>query len=613
MGKILRVDLTKGKIADLNLPEEPLLRKYWGGQLMAEYILLHELPLQIDPYDAHNVIVGMTGPVTGTGFTPGGTKICFVYLSPSTRYTLGRGASSGYFGVSLKAAGYDGVIIKGAASDPVYLYVGEDKVELRDASRVWGKGARETEDLLRAHVGHQDARVGCIGPAGENLIRAAMFINDYNHNAAHGLGAIMGSKKLKAIVAWGTKRPRLHNKHALIEAGLRWRRALAPRTTTVRKRQTSVGHGEDWGAITKLNWRSTIITDETRGFDQNRVVLRPCFQCPRMCPWDVEIGAGRHQGKIGRFNAGSEWMDTFYNLGFKGNDVLYLSERINDLGIECSHFACGAGLAFEAWEKGLLGADRTDGLTLEWGNLEAAEALLERCARRQGWLGNLVAEGPKDLALALGGEAMNWVVHTKGGTPAQHEWRPLLSQMLRELVASGGMKPQGAGGKEPPPDLAYRESWGPLDMRKPAGWTRSHLLTEQYRQACGMMGACWFALNDKIPDGLRSMVDSLNATTGWDVSLDEMLDAGHRSIVLQSVFGTQRGWIADHDWKDVGPRFLDPIPDGKYAGFTIAKWLPDLVYEYYRLSGRHEKSGRPYKDTLSRLGLEEFQEWSQLD
>jgi aldehyde:ferredoxin oxidoreductase len=128
-----------------------------------------------------------------------------------------------------------------------------------------------------------------------------------------------------------------------------------------------------------------------------------------------------------------------------------------------------------------------------------------------------------------------------------------------------------------------------------------------------MMGACWFALNDKMPDALTSMVDALNATTGWDVTLDEMLDAGHRSIILQSVFGTQRGWIADHDWQDVGPRFLEPIPDGKYQGFTIAKWLPQLVYEYYRLSGRHEKTGRPYMDTLVRLGLEEFHASSQLD
>jgi aldehyde:ferredoxin oxidoreductase len=613
MGKILRVDLTTGKLSNLNLPEEPLLRKYWGGQLLAEYLLLNELPLDIDPYDPRNVIVGMTGPVTGTGFTPGGTKMCFVYLSPATRRTLGRGATSGYLGTAFKAAGYDGVIVSGAAASPKYLYIGEDTVELRDASHVWGKGIRDTENLLRKESGHLDARVGCIGPAGENLVRAAMLVNDRNHTAAHGLGAVMGSKKLKAFVAWGTKRPRIHEKQRLIEAGVRWAKALAPRKTTVKKRLTSVGHGEDWGAITKLNWRSTIITDEAKGLEQNRVTLRPCFQCPRMCPWDVEIGEGRHKGKIGHFNAGSEWMDTFYNLGFKGNDVLYLSERINDLGIECSHYACGAGLAFEAWEKGVLGPERTDGLKLEWGNLEAAETLLERCARRETWLGNILADGPKELADVLGGEAKHWVVHTKGGTPAQHEWRPLLSQMLRELVASGGMKPQGAGGTEPPADLRYREKWGPLDPNQPDGWPNSHLITEQIRQACGVMGACWFALNDKPPDGVQSMLDALNATTGWDVTTDELVDVGHRAIILQSLFGTQRGWVAEDDWQDVGPRFLEPIPDGKYKGFTIAKWLPGLVYEYYRISGRHEKTGRPYRDTLLRLGLDEFKDWSQLD
>jgi len=311
MGKILRVDLGTGKLAGLNLPEETLLRKYWGGQLFAEYVLLNELPANIDPYDAKNVIVGMTGPVTGTGFTPGGTKTCFVYLSPATRYTLGRAATSGYFGTSLKAAGYDGLIISGLAQQPTYLYVGEDAVELRDAGRVWGKGARETEEMLRAESGHPDARIGCIGPAGENLVRAAMFVNDYNHTAAHGLGAVMGSKKLKAIVVWGTQRPRVGSKENLIDAGLRWRKALQPRVYSVAQKQKSVGHGDSWGAITKLNWRSTVITDEARGLDQNHVVLRPCFQCPRLCPWDVEIGEGRHTGKIGHFNAGSEWMDTF--------------------------------------------------------------------------------------------------------------------------------------------------------------------------------------------------------------------------------------------------------------------------------------------------------------
>ena len=613
MGRLLRVDLSSGQCRAIALPEEPVLRRFWGGQALASYILLRELALDARPLGPESVIVLMTGPLAGTGLTPGGTKITGVYLSPATERTLGRGATSGFWAMALKAAGYDGVIMTGAADRPCYLYLDDGRVELRDASAVWGKGTRETEDLLREMVGRQDARVACIGPAGENLVRAAMLVNDYNHNAAHGLGAVMGAKKLKAIVARGTKRTPIHDSARLLDAGRRWRAALQPRVYAASDRlKAGFVHRVGPGLVNKHNWRSTVFTEEDdRGWDQNRVVPRPCFQCPRLCPWDAEIGEGPYKGTVVHFNAGAEWLDTFFNLDIKGNDVLYLSERVNDLGIECSHIADGVGLAFEAWEKGLLGPDRTEGLELTWGNTAVVERLMEMCARREGWLGNLLAEGPKQLAEALGGEAHQWVVHTKGGTPAQHEWRPSISKMLRELVASGGMKPQGGGTPEPPADLRYREQWGPLDAMGPEGWAWSQLLHEQVRQFSGLMGACWFAQVDTAPDGLRCMVDALNATTGWDVTLDEAVEAGHRAVILQSLFGTQRGWRAEDDWTDVGPRFLEPIPDGKFKGFTIARWLPGLIQEYYRLSGRHETSGRPYLSTLSRLGLEEFAAWAE--
>jgi aldehyde:ferredoxin oxidoreductase len=610
MGKILRVDLSSGSIKNENLPEEPVLRRLIGGQALASYLLLKELPLDARPLGPENRVVIMTGPITGTGLTPGGTKATAVYLSPLTGYTLGRGATSGFWGTYLKAAGYDGVIIEGAAAKPVYLFIHQGKAEIRNASRLWGYGTRATEDRLREEVALKDAKVLCIGPAGEHLNRSAMLVNDYNHSAAHSGGAVFGSKRLKAIVVFGTARPRIHDKAALIEAGLRWRATLE--VHDVKKKKTKYGHGEAWGALNNLNWRSTELSPEhIRGFERNNVVLRPCFQCQRLCPWDVEIGEGPYKGKVSHFNAGGEWLDAFFNLGIKGNAVLYLAERINDLGIECSHFSCGAGVALEAWEKKLLGPEKTDGLVLEWGNVEAVDRLLDMAARREGWLGNLLADGPKQLAEAIGGDAPKWAVHTKGGTPAMHEWRPLMGQMLRELTASGGMKPQGGGSTKPPPDLRYRERWGPLDANRPEGWAWSQVLSEQYRQFTGIFGGCWFAQMHSKPDGLKSIVDAFSATTGWNLNLDQALETGHRSMILQSLFATQRGWIADDDWKEVGPRFLEPIPDGKYQGFTIAKWLPDLIYEYYRLSGRDEKSGRPFRGTLTKLDLEEFMEWSR--
>jgi aldehyde:ferredoxin oxidoreductase len=435
-----------------------------------------------------------------------------------------------------------------------------------------------------------------------------MVINDYGPNAAHGLGAIFGAKKLKAIVVHGSARPPVHDRATLIAAGDRWRQVVVQRTPAMKR---TVGYGKNWGAVNKLNWRSSVIEDEdTRGFDANRITLRPCFQCNVLAPWVVEIGEGPHKGMLLQFNAGTEVLDAFYNLGIKGNDVLYLWDKINDVGIECCHFSCGAGVAFEAYEKGLLTPKQTGGLELRWGSVDAVEKLLEMTARQEGWLGSLLAQGPLELAEAIGGEAPKWVVHIKSGVPAMHEWRPLMGDMLRELTASGGMKPQGGGILRPPPDLAYREKWGPLDPRAPDGWARSHLLTEQYRHFMGLAGACWHAQNPEKPDGLKSIVDSLNATTGWDFTLDESLDAGHRAIILRSIVDSQRGWKAQDDWTKVGPRFLEPVPDGKYEGFTIARFLPGLIQEYYRLSGRHEVTGRPFLSTLNRLGLEEFARFS---
>jgi aldehyde:ferredoxin oxidoreductase len=283
MGKILRVDLTTGTLRDENLPDEPILKKFIGGQALALYILLKELPLNATPFGRENVVVMMTGPLTGNGFTPGGTKMTAVYLSPLTGNTLGRGASSGYWGTYLKAAGYDGIILNGVSPKPVYLYVDEGKAELRDAAKFWGLGTRATEDRLRDAVGHQEAKILCIGPAGENLNRAAMLANDYNHFAAHSGGAVLGSKKLKAIVVHGTHRPSFRDKAKLVDAGWRWRKILEQHD--VKKKKTKYGHGEAWGALNNLNWRSTELSPaHIKGFDQNHVVLRPCFQCARLCP-----------------------------------------------------------------------------------------------------------------------------------------------------------------------------------------------------------------------------------------------------------------------------------------------------------------------------------------
>src|SRR5947208_10990957 len=275
----------------------------------------------------------LTGPLTGNGFTPGGTKMTAVYLSPLTNTTLGRGATSGILWSYLQVAVYDYIILYFSSTKPVYIYINQGKTELRDAATVWGLGTRDTEDRLRELAGSRDAKVLCIGPAGEHLNRAAMLANDYNHFAAHSGGAVLGSKKLKAIVVSGTARPSIRDKAALVDAGWRWRQTLEQHD--VKKKKTKYGHGEAWGVLNNLNWRSTDLSPaHIHGFGENDVVLRPCFQCARLCPWDAKLGEGQFKGTVVHFNAGGEWLDSFFNLGIKGNAVLYRSEE-RRVGKEC--------------------------------------------------------------------------------------------------------------------------------------------------------------------------------------------------------------------------------------------------------------------------------------
>jgi len=373
----------------------------------------------------------------------------------------------------------------------------------------------------------------CIGQAGENLVPAAMLVNDYNHSVSHSAGGIFGSKKLKAIVVRGSARPKLHDRVKLIETGLRWRKTLNQRTA---ESKTGVGHSEHLEALPNNNFQSTIIADHNRGFDQNQIRLKPCFNASR-CVRGM-LRSRKALMRHGRpFQCRQRMVGYVLHLGIKGNAVLYLAERINDLGIECSHFSFGVSVAFEAWEKGLLDASKTDGMRLS-GAMSKSSTGSSICARGARDVGG--NSSPKARSKSLNISAVmppNGSVHTKKGTPALHDWRPHFGQMLKEIVASGGMKPQGGATGNPPPDLRYREKWGPLDREDPKGWAWSQIVNEQLRQFCGLFGACWFAQSHMRPDGLKSMVDSLNATTGWDFTLDEALLAGHRAMVLQSVFG----------------------------------------------------------------------------
>jgi len=616
VGKILRVDLSQEKVVDEYLPEEAILRKWLGGQGLGQLILMHELPLGISPLSPENVMVIMTGPLTGTGRTPGGANFTVTTYSNIAGGKVTNSNANGFWAPRLKFAGYDGIIITGAAKRPVYLWINDGKAEIRDAGKIWGKDSHETVDLVRQDVGQPNASVATIGPAGENLVAAAMIIMDYRHTAAHGCGAIMGSKKLKAIAVHGTGSVQVKDIPVLTEAGDRWREKLKPQIFHPPSEQApggrvnirhTVGYGFFIGTVNYKNWQSCVFPEATTDFDKQEYPAKTCYACTRLCPHDIKILTGTHKGYVARTNGGTEHMEgVAFTLGVGGPDVHYLVDVINKIGLDACQFGCAAGVAFEAYEKGLITSKDTDGLELKWGDTEVVEKVLWKMATRDGWLGNALADGPKAMAEKIGGEAQKWVVHIKGGAPAMHDWRPCLGAMLGQIISSGGIKPQFAGYdiNYGAPDLGYPEI---TERQVTEGKAKEVFLSGLNHLFCGSSGACWFAQPIGVAGILYDMVDALASTTGWDdFSLPEALSVGERTWQLEHILHIRYGWAPDDDIKDVGPRFLEPLPDGPVKGWDPAKVLPDLVREFHQECGWDEKTGRPHLATLKRLGMEEF-------
>ncbi|MBI2935055.1 MAG: hypothetical protein HYY29_05735 [Chloroflexi bacterium] len=611
MGKILRVDLTSRQIKEENLPDPEVLRKYPGGQALAQLILVHETPEGTAPFSPENRVVFMTGPLTGTGKTPGGTAYTATALSNITSFgdrgegTVASGSGMGYWAAFLKFAGYDGIVVSGASKTPVYLWVHDGKAELRDASGAWGKDTHETIEWVQQDLAQPEAKVACIGPAGENLVRASMVMSDHNHSASHGAGVILGSKKLKAIAVYGTKRVPVKNAAKLEEAGNRWRGKIP--AYEYPKSRWGTGLGVALKTLVNHNFQSTILADAAAGFEKQEYTPRPCFECNRQCPYDVRLTTGSHAGALIRLNAGSEHMEgAAFTFGITGPDVYYLADLSNRLGIEASHFGCAAGLAFEAFQKGLIGLKNTDGLELKWGDTGVVAQIMHKTARREGWLGDAIADGVVATAKTIGGDARKFAANIKSGAPAMHDWRPFTGIMLGQMISSGGVKSQFSAWeyRDAAPELGFP---GMTDRSSPAGKGREVYVHGSNKYFCGACGICWFAQPIGTAGMLQDQLDALAAVTGWqDFGKEEAVMVGERTWQLEHILHMRYGWTPEEDLTNIGPRMLEPIPDGPFKGFTVAKFLPDLVYDFYRECGWEVPSGRPKVDTLKRLGMEEF-------
>jgi aldehyde:ferredoxin oxidoreductase len=608
MGKILRIDLYDRKITEEGLPGEETLRKYigcWGLGLRYLYDLL---PAGYRAEDPENPLIFMTAPLTGLPL-PGATNVTIATKNFDTGFTVGRSHSHGTFGSLMKAAGYDGMIITGQSEKPVYLWIHDNRVELRDASHLWGKrDTHETEDEIKKELGNPKISVAAIGPCGENLVAGGAIMNDRNHGFCHsGVGSVMGSKRLKAVAVFGQKPIPVADPEKLAalrkewvsgmqhdgHLGWSWIRGQRLRKTEYRGRLKEAG-------FCGKNFRNNQLVEFGLGWAQQKYTPRPCPGCPIACPYDVEITTGPHKGHVATVSAGGEALEgagSVLEITEPGT-IYYLTDVYDHLGIEGSVAGCTLAMAIEAFERGLINVKDTDGVELKWGDAECAEALVRKMAYREGF-GELLARGIKEAAELIGGDAPRFAVHVKGTGISLHDWRATWGVLLGQIVSSGaGWPAPGADLFAIQPDAGYPELTKGLDPRIKPMEAKQTGIIKFLNDSCGF---CMF-----ITWGFRNVLpmtaETLRAATGWDFTAEELRLAGERLMHLERAFNIRHGLKPEDDWT-VPDRLVSAPDGGPGQGIAMKPYLEGMVKEYHRLMGWDGKTGKPFRSTLERVGL----------
>ncbi|MBI2871710.1 MAG: hypothetical protein HYY00_00785 [Chloroflexi bacterium] len=631
---VLKVDLSTGSIAREPLPGEEILRKYVGGTGLGLYYLLRDAPAMARATEADAPLIFMLGPLTGTPAVNSSdwTTICF---NPCIPYAAGIGHGHGFWGARLKHAGYEGIIIRGRASKPAYLWVDDDRVELRDAAHLWGLDTRETERRLKLELGDEEnVSVACIGPGGEAVLPGACIKADRNHASGKGSpGAVMGSKHLKAVAVRGTRTVPLFDATGMVNTAAEWESNLGLEAGPFRPDQPSSVGLKD-GGITRSYferlgkalrvagknmsdplWGAEFARKYVDACQRWRVTPQPSYNCKIACAYDVEVTDGPFAGFTGSMCGGAENMEgAAASIGVEDPAaVVIMTDFYDAMGLESGTFGSVMGAVYQAYNEGLITLEDTDGLDLTWGNWEAGMELVKRVIKGEG-LGAKLAQGTKALPQALGREKgvveelRKTVLDVKGAGVVMHDHRQFWSVMFGEVIAGTGPCIQGWGSDlVVQPELGYPRATSGVarTLQEALGKVDSVRLTQFAKLWWDCLGVCMFSVRG-VKDTLRLTSAALAGAVGWeDFTLQEALAVGERATTLMRLVYGRRGFTKA-DELDASPKYLEPPPAGPSKGLSIGPYLPAMVDEYYRQMGWDVATGLPTPQTLRRLGMEEF-------
>jgi aldehyde:ferredoxin oxidoreductase len=619
-GKILHVDLTTGTL-DVEEPGETFFRRYMGGSALGMHYALKLIPAGADPLGPDNVLILSLGVTTGAAVS-GQSRVTATAKSPLSG-AIGDAQAGGFWPAEAKGAGFDAYVIKGKAEKPVYLWVQDGQAELRDASHLWGKITGEVEAAIQEELGDPKIEVLQVGPAGERGVRFACIINMSNRaNGRTGMGAVMGSKNLKAIAVRGQERPEIADKDALADLA-RWGAKTFPESDIydmgVHGTADVLAYQNEDGGLPTRNWSSGVFEgyEPISGNVMSDTILKKrdtCYACVVRCKRVVET---EWQGNTVDPHYGGPEYETLATLGsYCGiHDlaaIAYANQLCNMYGMDT--ISCGAtiGFAMDCFEQGLITTQDTGGVELRFGNAEAMVQMVEQIALRQGF-GDLLAEGTACAAQQIGHgtEALANVV--KG-----HDLPAHMPEVKRSLALIYAVNPFGADHQSSEHDPSYEgeadyedyaDRMAMLDLIDPqetgsleAGKVRYALYTQWFYSLMDSINVCQFVWGPawQLYDP-NQLVVMAQAVTGWDVSLWELMKVGERRLNMMRAFNAREGFTREHDV--LPPKLAQPRVGGPSDGLFIdPAELERAKDTYYAMCG-WDAQGVPTRGTLEELGL----------
>ena len=609
-GKILRVNLSNEKISVESL-DEIFCRRYIGGEGFLSYYLLKELKAGIDPLGPENKLIFANGPLTGFAI-PGASRNSVGAKSPLTG-GFGAAEVGGHWGAELKHAGFDAIIVEGKANNPVYLWIHDGKAELRDANHLWGKVTGEVQEKIQEELNDNHIRVAQIGPGGERLVRYACIINDLRNAAGRtGMGAVMGSKNLKAIAVRGNQKQEAADKEKLKALLKLFNEKLQQRNAGYFEFGTGGGIMEDSASSGNLSFRNF----RDGGFT-NAIALEPetikktlglekdgCYACSIRCKKVVKIG---DPWNVDPIYGGPEY-ETLGALGSNcGIDdvkaVCKANEICNKYSLDTISTGVTIGFAMECYEEGILTDKDTDGIKLNFGNAEAMVQMVEMIGKREG-LGDILAEGVKRASDKLKNGSDKFAMHVKGVEIPMHEPR------LKQGMGLGyALSPTGAEHMANLDDysvassrvMAYHGTIGILEPLKLDDLSpkkvRAVAYFSNWRYLFNALLMCYFVFWRY--DHITEMV---KAVTGWSTSIWELMKAGERISTMTRVFNIREGITKNDDW--LPERFFKPHTSGALSETTIdPDKLKNAINTYYNMMGWDE-NGIPTRAKLEELDID---------